>query len=251
MEKLLCPSLLNLSDDCLRDEVRALDRSGADILHLDVMDGDYVPNFGMSFNEIAAVRANTGLPLDLHMTMRNPRRYVRRYAACGVDIIYIHPDSEAVPTETRALIRDLGKQKCVIFSSHILSEVQTVCDEILMIAGGRLVAFDTPENLETQLRAAQQVSLTARAGEERLQEVLSTVEGTFPATFVAGEDGYTTVTVNTSGGYGLTERLFRAFAAADLPLAELRVNKADLEDVFLKLAESEETENPENKEEEA
>lgn len=57
--------------------------------------------------------------------------------------------------------------------------------------------------------------------------------------------------MNTSGGYGLTERLFRAFAAADLPLAELRVNKADLEDVFLKLAESEETENPENKEEEA
>lgn len=90
MEKLLCPSLLNLSDDCLRDEVRALDRSGADILHLDVMDGDYVPNFGMSFNEIATVRANTGLPLDLHMMMRNPRRYVRRYAACGVDIIYIH-----------------------------------------------------------------------------------------------------------------------------------------------------------------
>ena len=153
--------------------------------------------------------------------------------------------------DIRSLIRDLGKEKCVIFSSHILSEVQTVCDEILMIAGGRLVAFDTPENLETQLRAAQQVSLTARAGEERLQEVLSTVEGTFPATFAAGEDGYTTVTVNTSGGYGLTERLFRAFAAADLPLAELRVNKADLEDVFLKLAESEETENPENKEEEA
>ena len=77
--------------------------------------------------------------------------------------------------DIRSLIRDLGKQKCVIFSSHILSEVQTVCDEILMIAGGRLVAFDTPENLETQLRAAQQVSLTARAGEERLQEVLSTV----------------------------------------------------------------------------
>lgn len=153
--------------------------------------------------------------------------------------------------DIRSLIRDLGKEKCVIFSSHILSEVQTVCDEILMIAGGRLVAFDTPENLETQLRAAQQVSLTARAGEERLQEVLSTVEGTFPAAFAAGEDGYTTVTVNTSGGYGLTERLFRAFAAADLPLAELRVNKADLEDVFLKLAESEETENPEKEEEEA
>ena len=150
--------------------------------------------------------------------------------------------------DIRSLIRDLGREKCVIFSSHILSEVQTVCDEILMIAGGRLVAFDTPENLETQLRAAQQVSLTARAGEEKLREILAAVEGTFPADFTAGENGYTTVTVNTSGGYALTERLFRAFAEAGLPLAELRVNKADLEDVFLKLAESED---PENKEEES
>lgn len=122
MEKLLCPSLLNLHDDCLRDEIRALDRSGADILHLDVMDGSYVPNFGMSFREIETVRANTSLPLDLHMMMRDPRRYVRRYAECGVDIIYIHPDSEAVPTETLALIRDLGKKPGIVLNPGISLE---------------------------------------------------------------------------------------------------------------------------------
>lgn len=122
MEKLLCPSLLNLHDDCLRDEIRALDRSGADILHLDVMDGSYVPNFGMSFREIETVRANTSLPLDLHMMMRDPRRYVRRYAECGVDIIYIHPDSEAVPTETLALIRDLGKKPGIVLNPGLSLE---------------------------------------------------------------------------------------------------------------------------------
>lgn len=122
MEKLICPSLLNLSDDYLKEEVQRLDKSGADILHLDVMDGDYVPNFGMSFNEIATVRANTSLPLDLHMMMRNPHRYVRRYADCGVDIIYIHPDSEAIPTETLALIRSLGKQPGIVINPGVALE---------------------------------------------------------------------------------------------------------------------------------
>lgn len=138
MEKLLCPSLLNLHDDCLRDEIRALDRSGADILHLDVMDGSYVPNFGMSFREIETVRANTSLPLDLHMMMRDPHRYVRRYAECGVDIIYIHPDSEAVPTETLALIRALGKKPGIVLNPGIslesVRELLPLADYVLVMA---------------------------------------------------------------------------------------------------------------------
>ncbi len=140
--------------------------------------------------------------------------------------------------DIRNLIRELGRDRCVIFSSHILSEVQTVCDSVLMIARGRLVAFDTPENLEKQLRSAQQIRLTARAGEEKLREIAETVAGSSVLSASADANGYTSLTLSGSGGYGLTEKLFGAFAQANVPLAELRIAGADLEDVFLELAET-------------
>lgn len=155
--------------------------------------------------------------------------------------------------DIRNLIRELGRDRCVIFSSHILSEVQTVCDSVLMIARGRLVAFDTPENLEKQLRSAQQIRLTARAGEEKLREIAETVAGSSVLSASADADGYTSLTLSGSGGYGLTEKLFGAFAQANVPLAELRIARADLEDVFLELAETPEQapEETAEKEEEA
>lgn len=129
MEKILCPSLLNLSDDCLRDEIIRLDQSGADFLHIDVMDGSYVPNFGMSLKEIETVRKYTTLKLDLHMMMQNPGRYVKRYADCGVDIIYVHPDSETVVTETLCEIRELGKQ--ILFGQA--EEYKTIIQKVRKI----------------------------------------------------------------------------------------------------------------------
>ena len=137
MEKLLCPSLLNLSDDHLQDEIQALDASGADILHIDVMDGNYVPNFGMSFHEIETVRKNTGLTLDVHMMMQNPHRYVERYADCGIDIFYIHPDSEQIPTATLALIRKLGKHPGIVINPGVslesVSELLPLVDYVLVM----------------------------------------------------------------------------------------------------------------------
>ena len=137
MDKMLCPSLLNLSDDYLKEEVQQLDQSGVDTLHLDVMDGSYVPNFGMSFREIETIRSNTSLKLDLHMMMQQPHRYVKRYAQYGIDIMYIHPDSESVPTETIAMIRELGIQPGIVINPGIalesVSELIPLVDYVLVM----------------------------------------------------------------------------------------------------------------------
>ena len=78
--------------------------------------------------------------------------------------------------EIRALIRELGQSHTVIFSSHILSEVQNLCDQILIISKGKLVAFDTPENLEGRLRASGEIMLTTDAQAEEVRALLSTIE---------------------------------------------------------------------------
>lgn len=137
MEKLLCPSLLNLSMDYLKDEIMRLDVSGADILHIDVMDGHYVPNFGMSFQDIETIRKNTSLKLDVHMMMYNPGRYIERYAELGADIIYIHPDSETIPTETLCRIRKLGKAPGIVINPGIsldsIQELLSLVDYVLVM----------------------------------------------------------------------------------------------------------------------
>ena len=171
----------------------------------------------------------------------NPEIIILDEPTVGLDPIQI--------LDIRALIQELGKTHTVIFSSHILSEVQTVCDQVLMIAGGRLAAFDTPENLEKQLRASQTISLTAKAEEKVLRALVSTLPELSIQKVEKAPDGYTTLTLTGGHGFDTTEKLSRRFAEESLPLAELRLNRADLEDVFLELAEQ--PEEPESEEEEA
>ena len=98
----------------------------------------------------------------------NPRVIILDEPTVGLDPLQI--------IEIRDLIRELGKTHTVIFSSHILSEVQAICDEILMIAKGRLAAFDTPENLEKELLARNELRLTTDAAPDELRALLAGVE---------------------------------------------------------------------------
>ena len=142
--------------------------------------------------------------------------------------------------EIRDLIKELGKTHTVILSSHILSEVQAVCEQVLIISKGKLVAFDAPENLEKLLLASNGVTFQVEAGKEDTESILAQAEG-LSGWEIKEADGVCSVTANLADGQDIKAvcgKLTMAFAAKGLPIFEMRTKKANLEDVFLELTES-------------
>jgi ribulose-phosphate 3-epimerase len=106
----IAPSILSADFARLGDEVRALEAGGADYVHVDVMDGHFVPNITIGPLVVEAVRKVTRLPLDVHLMIENADRYIPDFAKAGADIITVH--QEAVPHlhRTVQLIKSLGKR---------------------------------------------------------------------------------------------------------------------------------------------
>ena len=161
--------------------------------------------------------------------------------------------------EIRDLIRELGRDHTVIFSSHILSEVQAICDKILIIAHGKLVAFDTPDRLEQSLLSGSEIGFTTDAGTKAAEAILAKVDHLTDVQTQARPDGLTEVRLKTDSKdiYAVSRQLFFAFAEEDQPLLELNLKKASLEDIFLELTENSDAQAqdgadaPEEKEDEA
>ena len=141
--------------------------------------------------------------------------------------------------DIRALIAALGKTRTVLISSHILSEVQTMCSKILIIAHGKLVAFDTPERLEEQLSSPGEITVAADTGADVARALVAELPGAASVTVSEEGAGNCRLTVTAGGDdlYALSREIFRAFAASGSTLSELRVKKATLEDIFLELTE--------------
>lgn len=142
--------------------------------------------------------------------------------------------------EIRDFIKELGKTHTVILSSHILSEVQAVCEQVLIISKGKLVAFDTPENLEKLLLSSSGVTFQVEAGKEDAERILAQTDG-LSGWEAKEEDGVCSVTAHLADeqdAKAVCGKLTMAFAAKGLPVFEMRTKKANLEDVFLELTES-------------
>ena len=124
--------------------------------------------------------------------------------------------------EIRQLIRELAKEHTVILSSHILAEIQEVCDYIMIISKGHLVASDTPENLEKALSNQRQTELVAKGEMEKVQQILEGLEGIQKVEVTEGkEEGTTRVTFTSNPGTDSKEELFYAFAEAKCPLLQI------------------------------
>jgi len=108
--KKIAPSILSADFSRLGDEIRAVEAAGADYVHIDVMDGHFVPNITIGPLIVEAARRVTGLPLDVHLMIENPDRYIPDFAAAGADIIVVHAEAVHHLHRTVQLIRSLGKK---------------------------------------------------------------------------------------------------------------------------------------------
>jgi len=134
MEYYIAPSLLSADFGRLAEEVRAVEAAGADLLHVDVMDGRFVPNITIGPPVVAAIRKVATAPLDVHLMIVEPERYIDEFARAGADVITVH--AEATPHLQRAVarIRELGKKAGVSLNpSTSLSAVEWVLHDVDMV----------------------------------------------------------------------------------------------------------------------
>jgi ribulose-phosphate 3-epimerase len=107
---LIAPSILSADFARLGDEIKAIEAAGADYVHVDVMDGHFVPNITIGPLIVEAVRPVTELPLDVHLMIENPDQYIPAFAAAGADIIVVHAEATSHLHRSVQLIKSLGKK---------------------------------------------------------------------------------------------------------------------------------------------
>ena len=135
---LICPSILASDFARLGEEVRALEAAGADWIHVDVMDGHFVPNLTIGPDVVKAIRPHTSLPFDVHLMVAPVDPWLEAYRNAGADILTVHPESGPHLHRTLGRIRQLGAKAGVVFNPatplSLLEEVVDLVDLVLIMS---------------------------------------------------------------------------------------------------------------------
>ena len=137
--------------------------------------------------------------------------------------------------EIRDLIKSLSKKHTVILSSHILSEVSAVCDYVMIISHGHLVASDTPENLAKLMEGENTLELTIKGSRTEVEGMLNAIPEIAEKNFTSNENGLVQVNVKTEGNEDVREKIFYACAENQCPILRMENTHVSLEDIFLEL----------------
>ncbi|MCL2060027.1 MAG: ribulose-phosphate 3-epimerase [Oscillospiraceae bacterium] len=131
---ILCPSILSADFSRLGEEIARLERAGADMIHIDVMDGDFVPNITIGPPVIKRLRELTKLPFDVHLMITQPDRHLGAFAEAGADIITVHAEACTHLSRTLGHIRALGAKPSVALNPHTpLDFVRWVIGDATMV----------------------------------------------------------------------------------------------------------------------
>jgi ribulose-phosphate 3-epimerase len=106
--KKIAPSILSADGSRLGEEIAAVEAAGADMIHIDVMDGHFVPNLTLGPGLVASLRKTTSLPFDVHLMIENPERYIEAFAKAGSDLITVHAEAAVHLHRIIAMIREQG-----------------------------------------------------------------------------------------------------------------------------------------------
>lgn len=196
--------------------------------------------------EVEKVLAEVGLTDVQNKLIRNlSRGYKQRVSLAGAlvgnpDVIILDEPTVGLDpkqiTEIRSLIKELGKKHTVILSSHILSEVSQICERVIIINKGNIIAIDTPENLEKSTKEKNGISLIVEDPKDNMKNLKEKIKEIDTIEFVKdNEDGTKQYIITYSAEVDLRKKLFEILPKEEIVIFELKKTETTLEDAFIKL----------------
>ena len=220
---LICPSILASDFARLGEEVRALETAGADWIHVDVMDGHFVPNLTMGPDIVKAIRPHSSLPFDVHLMVAPVDRWLEAYRDAGADILTVHPESGPHLHRTLGRIRQLGAKAGVVLNPgtplNVLEEVVDLVDLVLLMSVNP--GFGGQSFIPSSLRKIERARalLDAAGSKAHLQVDGGVTSANAAACVAAGADALVAGSFVFKGGPGAYAANIQALKAPSIAAA--------------------------------